>query len=160
MRFESYISQATIVRGDELDQYGISDDCLYALVYPGGSHIVRSDGDDGSWCLTIGNESELSEDLLTLEAQLYLWAADEGHFDDTINTDTLFEWIIAHCAQARRSAIDTTEYVVSYENFRGYIKTEKHFSPRSALTLAYCKDTVQEYFNLINRSIYTIKGLS
>lgn len=160
MRFETFISNVNIIHANECDGDGIPDGCLYAMVYPGGSHIVRSDGDDGSWCLTIGNESELSDEILTLEAQLYLWAATEGQFDSHINNDTLFEWMVARSAQVKQDILDPTAYIVKYEDFHGYVKNEKHSSPRSALVAAWCKDTVREYLNQIDRSVYSVKGLA
>lgn len=50
-------------------------------IYEGDLYIQR--GDDGDWCLTIGNDSELSDDLAALERKLYDWAVGEGYFEAT-----------------------------------------------------------------------------
>lgn len=160
MRFEQFISGATLHHHSEAEDYGIEGDCLNFLMYHGNTHIVRSDGEDGAWCLTVENKSEISNDILMLEAELYCWAADEGIFDDTLTIDTLFNWMIARKASVKASYLPSGEAVCTYLDFDGVPREIKHPNPKSSVISAWCKDTVREYFHNINRSVYSIDNIN
>lgn len=66
---------------------------LEAQGYEGGGLVYAGDlviewGTGAAWCLTIGNESQESNDLESLEEELYEWALCQGIIDEPVSDES------------------------------------------------------------------------
>jgi hypothetical protein len=81
MTFEQFqATKATVEGHGELEQSGLSyiDTLLIETVEDSWPDKIKA---QGKYCLTIGNSQRISDDLESLERDLYDYAASEGYLD-------------------------------------------------------------------------------